>query len=147
MFGPFGMTKSGPHKHELTRSYPKLELRRALLIYIEREIESNWGQILIHLWLGEISYTIVSRPILIHKMPYYVCTLCSHDLAPHTPLVVSYKFLLLIRHSRMRFSHLFGAIQGHDMLPMLLSYGLEFHSRRKSLIVIYSFHLCESLSC
>lgn len=31
VFGPFGWNKGGPHKHELTRFYPKLELRRALL--------------------------------------------------------------------------------------------------------------------
>ena len=34
VFGPFGWTKGGPHKHELTESYPTLELRRALLLYI-----------------------------------------------------------------------------------------------------------------
>ena len=31
MFGPFGWTKGGPHKHKLTRFYPKLEPKRALL--------------------------------------------------------------------------------------------------------------------
>ena len=35
MFGPLGWTKSGPHKHELIKFYSKLELRRALLIYIK----------------------------------------------------------------------------------------------------------------
>ena len=34
MIGQFGWIKDGPHKHELTKSYPKLELRRALLIYL-----------------------------------------------------------------------------------------------------------------
>ena len=34
VFSPFGWTKGKRHKHELTKFYPKLELRRALLIYI-----------------------------------------------------------------------------------------------------------------
>ena len=34
VFGPFGKTKGGPHKRELTKFYSKLELRRALPIYI-----------------------------------------------------------------------------------------------------------------
>ena len=49
MFGPFGWTKGGPHKHKLTRFSPKLELRRALLIIngilkfnVNPNFFSNW---------------------------------------------------------------------------------------------------------
>ena len=34
MFGPFGLTKGWAHKHELTRFYPKLKLRKALLKFM-----------------------------------------------------------------------------------------------------------------
>ena len=36
MFGQFGWTKGGPHDRELTKFYLKIELSRALPIYIYR---------------------------------------------------------------------------------------------------------------
>ena len=40
LFGPVGWTKGGPHKSQLTKFYPKLQLRRALPIYGSSSCES-----------------------------------------------------------------------------------------------------------
>ena len=58
MFGPFGWTKGVPHKHELTKFYPKLELRRALLIYIYIYITKTFYKILVLIHTSAWSYRV-----------------------------------------------------------------------------------------
>ena len=60
VFGPFGYTKGGHHKHELTKFSSKLELRRALLKCIKN------GETLKFLHQCLSPPTLIPNPIYVH---------------------------------------------------------------------------------